>query len=104
MSTKKTSIFLRDKHGEIDEEAREKLAKELGDVLWYVAQLCTELGLSMEEVAKQNLEKLFSRKKRGVLHGEGMRDKNESNLILVSLLWLYPISYFSHFFFVIKPS
>ena len=67
----KIKKILRDKHGEIDEEAREKLAKELGDVLWYVAQLCTELGLSMEEVAKQNLEKLFSRKERGVLHGEG---------------------------------
>ncbi len=67
----KIKKILRDKHGEIDEETREKLAKELGDVLWYVAQLCTELGLSMEEVAKQNLEKLFSRKERGVLHGEG---------------------------------
>jgi NTP pyrophosphatase (non-canonical NTP hydrolase) len=40
-------------------------------VLWYIAQFCTELGLNMEEVAKLNLEKLFSRKERGALHGEG---------------------------------
>ncbi len=67
----KIKKVIRDKNGVIDEETKEKIAKELGDVLWYVAQLCTELGLSMEEVARKNLEKLFSRKERGVLHGEG---------------------------------
>ncbi len=67
----KIKKVIRDKGGRVDEETKEKIAKELGDVLWYVAQLCTELGLSMEEVAKQNLEKLFSRKARGVLRGEG---------------------------------
>jgi len=39
--------------------------------LWYIAQICTELNLSMEEVAKFNLEKLFSRKERGVITGSG---------------------------------
>ena len=67
----KIKKIIRDKAGKLDEETKEKIAKELGDVLWYIAQLCTELGLSMEEVAKQNLEKLFSRKERGVLQGEG---------------------------------
>lgn len=67
----KIKKIIRDKGGKLDEETREKIAKEIGDVLWYIAQLCTELGLSMEEVAKQNLEKLFSRKERGTLHGEG---------------------------------
>ncbi len=67
----KIKKVIRDKNGIIDEETKEKIAKELGDVLWYVAQLCTELGLSMEKVARKNLEKLFSRKERGVLHGEG---------------------------------
>ena len=47
------------------------LKKELGDVLWYVAQVATELDLSLEEIAEFNLEKLFSRKERGKLSGEG---------------------------------
>ncbi len=67
----KIKRIIRDKNGVVDDEMREKIAKELGDVLWYVAQLCTELNLSMEDVARKNLEKLFSRKERGVLQGEG---------------------------------
>ena len=62
---------LRDNKGEIDEERLENLKKELGDVLWYVAQLSTELGLSLDEVANTNIEKLQSRKKRGVISGDG---------------------------------
>lgn len=50
---------------------REKLEKELGDVMWYLAQLCTELGLDMNEVALTNIAKLADRKARGVLHGSG---------------------------------
>lgn len=47
------------------------LKKELGDVLWYVAVLADDLGLDLESVAEANLEKLASRKKRGVLGGSG---------------------------------
>lgn len=67
----KIKKVIRDKGGRIDEKSREAIKKELGDVLWYLSQLCTELGLSLEEVAKENLEKLFSRMERGKLHGEG---------------------------------
>lgn len=49
----------------------EALTKELGDVLWYVANLAADLGLTLEEVGKRNLEKLQSRKERGVIHGSG---------------------------------
>ncbi|HWX87432.1 MAG TPA: MazG nucleotide pyrophosphohydrolase domain-containing protein, partial [Solirubrobacteraceae bacterium] len=60
-----------DDGGKISDERRAAMAKELGDVLWYVAQLASELDLSLEEIAKQNLEKLFSRQARGVLSGSG---------------------------------
>lgn len=69
--SEKIKKVLRDKNGVIDEATKQELSKELGDVLWYVAQLCTELNLSFDEVAKMNIEKLFSRKERGQLHGNG---------------------------------
>jgi NTP pyrophosphatase (non-canonical NTP hydrolase) len=47
------------------------MARELGDVLWYTTQLASELGLELEEIARGNLEKLFSRQSRGVLSGSG---------------------------------
>ena len=48
-----------------------EIKKELGDVLWYVSQVATELTLSLDEVALCNIEKLQSRKKRGKLSGSG---------------------------------
>jgi NTP pyrophosphatase (non-canonical NTP hydrolase) len=62
---------IRDDHGEITEERRAQLARELGDVLWYVSQLASELGLDLDVIARENLEKLFSRQSRGVLSGSG---------------------------------
>ena len=50
---------------------REALKQELGDVLWYLAQICTELDLTLSEVASANLEKLFSRLERGQIRGDG---------------------------------
>ena len=47
------------------------MAKELGDVLWYVAQLATELELDLDKIAQANLDKLLSRQRRGVLSGSG---------------------------------
>lgn len=57
--------------GDYDIEFRKAVAKELGDVLWYVAQMCNELGLEMSVVAESNLAKLADRKERGVLKGSG---------------------------------
>ncbi|HWX74436.1 MAG TPA: nucleoside triphosphate pyrophosphohydrolase family protein [Solirubrobacteraceae bacterium] len=62
---------IRDDGGEITEERRAAMAKELGDVLWYTAQLASELGLELDAIAAENLEKLFSRQRRGVLSGSG---------------------------------
>ncbi len=67
----KIKKVIRDKGGVVDDITRQALQKELGDVLWYVAQLCTELDLSMSDVAEKNIEKLLSRQKRGQLSGEG---------------------------------
>jgi len=53
------------------DEEKVGVAKELGDVLWYVAVLSKELGLTLDEVAQMNINKLLSRKERGVLHGDG---------------------------------
>ena len=62
---------IRDDGGEVSDERRAAIAKELGDVLWYVAQLASELGLELEDIARENLEKLFSRQRRGALSGSG---------------------------------
>jgi NTP pyrophosphatase (non-canonical NTP hydrolase) len=56
---------------EITEEKRGELKKELGDVLWYLAGIATALDLSLEDVAVSNIEKLASRKERGVIGGNG---------------------------------
>ena len=67
----KIKKVLRDKNGVIDEETRKEISKELGDVLWYLSQLATEVELSLEEIAALNISKLQSRKDRGQLHGTG---------------------------------
>jgi NTP pyrophosphatase (non-canonical NTP hydrolase) len=67
----KVKKIIRDKNSKLDRETKEAIKKELGDVLWYLAQIATELNFSLEEIARINLEKLFSRKKRGKIKGSG---------------------------------
>ena len=67
----KVKKLIRDRDGVVDQSFTEDVALELGDVLWYVAQLATELGLSLDAVASANLRKLKSRSQRGTLGGEG---------------------------------
>ncbi|HSK73782.1 MAG TPA: nucleoside triphosphate pyrophosphohydrolase family protein [Pyrinomonadaceae bacterium] len=54
----------RDFGGELNEEIRRKLKDELGDVLWYISACADELGLSLEEIAEFNVEKLAERHKK----------------------------------------
>ena len=67
----KVKKMLRDDGGVLSAERREALAKELGDVLWYVAQVATEADLELEAIAEGNLAKLLSRRDRDVLQGSG---------------------------------
>lgn len=67
----KVKKILRDQNGNFTEEDRAALQKELGDVLWYVAEVALYLDLPLSIVAKTNLEKLASRKNRNQLHGTG---------------------------------
>jgi NTP pyrophosphatase (non-canonical NTP hydrolase) len=69
--SEKVKKVLRDRGGQIDDQVRSAIEKELGDVLWYLAQLATELGLSLNQVAQSNIEKLFSRKERSQIGGSG---------------------------------
>ncbi len=67
----KIKKIFRDKGGIIRDADRDALKYELGDVLWYLTQICTELDLTLTQVAEANLEKLFSRLERGTIGGEG---------------------------------
>ena len=67
----KIKKVIRDAAGEVSPERKAELSKELGDVLWYVANLAEELGLNLDEIAANNLTKLKSRAERGQIHGAG---------------------------------
>lgn len=67
----KIKKVLRDNNGHFDPVKRHAIADEVGDVLWYISALCTDLGIGMETIAQRNLDKLNSRLERGVLGGSG---------------------------------
>lgn len=54
-----------------DKDLDDGMKDELGDVLWYLARLADELGFELDEIADNNLDKLFDRKERGKIHGSG---------------------------------
>ena len=76
-----TALGLSGEAGEVSEKIkklirdgtldRESLIKELGDVLWYLSALSNELGISLQQVAEKNLQKLALRSAKGSLNGEG---------------------------------
>ncbi len=67
----KIKKIMRDKAGKISSTDRLDIAKELGDVLWYVTDMATELGFPMEAIAALNIKKLSSRDSRGKIGGNG---------------------------------
>jgi NTP pyrophosphatase (non-canonical NTP hydrolase) len=61
----------RNNAGKISEEDRAELLKEVGDVLWYLSAIAYYLDGSLDEIAQNNLDKLFDRKSRGVIKSKG---------------------------------
>jgi NTP pyrophosphatase (non-canonical NTP hydrolase) len=67
----KVKKIYRDNSGVVSIEKLEDLGGEIGDVLWYLAALATDLGLDLGDIAQANVDKLKSRQLRGVIGGEG---------------------------------
>lgn len=67
----KIKKIIRDDNCIITEEKRKDIKKELGDILWYVANTASEFNIFLNDIAEENIEKLFSRKERGVIQGSG---------------------------------
>lgn len=67
----KVKKVFRDKGGHLDEDGVSELSKEIGDILWYIAALTSDLELDLNTIAKENLEKLRGRQERNVLGGSG---------------------------------
>ena len=63
--------IVRDDSGFLTNERKAKIVKELGDLLWYVAAVATDIGVSLTDVAAKNLAKLYDRQKRGTISGDG---------------------------------
>ena len=62
----KVKKLIRDGKGD-----KKAIASEIGDVLWYCAMMAKEVGVPLNEIMKENLRKLHSRKERGTLSGSG---------------------------------
>jgi NTP pyrophosphatase (non-canonical NTP hydrolase) len=67
----KVKKVIRDDAGVLADDKRAAIGAEIGDCLWYLAALCRDLGLSLEQIASENIQKLFSRRQRNVLAGSG---------------------------------
>src|SRR4051794_13023347 len=68
---RKAKKLVRDKKSDLAPIDRDDMASELGDVLWYAAVLANFLGLSLDDVAQRNVDKLADRQRRAVLGGSG---------------------------------
>jgi len=67
----KLKKVFRNKNGKFEEEDIKSISKELGDVMWYIAEIASLLNLNLEDIAKENIEKLESRYERNKIKSEG---------------------------------
>ena len=60
-------------HGHpLDDATRDKIAKEIGDILWYCAMAGQGIGLGLAEIARMNVEKLKKRYPEGFSTGNSL--------------------------------
>ncbi|UGQ16565.1 nucleoside triphosphate pyrophosphohydrolase family protein [Borrelia sp. RT5S] len=67
----KIKKLVRDRNYVLDDEYLLSIKKELGDVLWYISSLGNILGVTLEDIAITNLEKLKKRHEDDTINGEG---------------------------------
>ena len=67
----KVKKIIRDDNGVVSKEKKELIKMELSDCLWYIANLASELGLSLDDIAISNIQKLKDRQDRDKLKGSG---------------------------------
>jgi len=67
----KIKKIMRDQKGHFTDADADEIGKELGDVLWYLATIATELNIALSVIAEENMEKLRDRQERGVIKGSG---------------------------------
>lgn len=64
-------MYITDEEAAAIDKLKQELQKEAGDILWQLSGLCTVMGWNLEDIARQNLEKLASRQRRNVIDGSG---------------------------------
>jgi NTP pyrophosphatase (non-canonical NTP hydrolase) len=67
----KIKKMIRDNNGVLSSSRRDDIIKELGDCFWYLSNVCSDIDVDLETVAKKNIEKCLDRIERNVLHGSG---------------------------------
>lgn len=67
----KVKKLYRDKQGVMSEEFKTELAKELGDIVWYITAIAEETGLNLEDILQLNYNKLLKRKADNKIQGSG---------------------------------
>lgn len=67
----KVKKVLRDKGGCYSEKDKREIALELGDCMWYIANLASAIGYPLDDIAEMNRKKIEGRVRRGTLHGSG---------------------------------
>lgn len=65
------SLYAKAVRDGMKQDYKKELVKELGDVAWFIASICTSVGVSFEDVLKANIEKLKDRAERNVIGGSG---------------------------------
>ena len=67
----KVGKCMRDNNGIFTDEIKLAIAYEIGDVIWYCSALSNDIGFTLDEICKLNIEKLQKRKAENKIHGEG---------------------------------